>query len=160
MFVDEHAEALEADLLRFYGTDLLDWHRGRLSSRRLAVLVKHLPRDCALNRELHGEAAEWSIVEHLLAATVDHLAAANWMFASVNSAEDADPPELPVPVPRPEDGRLGRAGEERYGSTYRDGFGDGSEEEAEADDKFGEPGTPQPPASTTATPSQVARFFG
>ncbi|MFB7112973.1 hypothetical protein [Streptomyces sp. NPDC056190] len=81
--------------------DLLDWHRGHLSARRLAVLVKHLPRDSALNREVHGEAAEWSVTDHLLAAAVDHLAAANWMFACVNSAEDGDQPEPPAPVPRP-----------------------------------------------------------
>ncbi|MEU6222742.1 hypothetical protein [Streptomyces sp. NPDC047042] len=134
--------------------DLLDWHRGRLSSRRLTVLVKHLPRDCALNRELHGEAAEWSIAEHLLAATVDHLAAANWMFASVNRDEDADPPELPTPVRRPEDGKAGGAGEDRYGSE--DAF------PYYGDDTDGTETTPPPasPTSTTATPSQVARFFG
>lgn len=83
--------------------DLLDWHRGRLSSRRLAVLVKHMPRDSALLSETDGEAAEWSTTDYLLAAVVDHLAAANWMFASVHSDENADPPEQPVPVPRPGD---------------------------------------------------------
>ncbi|MFF3845275.1 hypothetical protein [Streptomyces sp. NPDC002328] len=81
--------------------DLLDWHRDRLSARRLAVLIEHLPRDSALNRDLHGEAAEWSVTDHLLAAAVDHLAAANWMFACVNTAEDGDQPEPPAPVPRP-----------------------------------------------------------
>lgn len=69
------------------------------------VLVKHLPRDSAVNRELHGEAAEWSVTDHLLAAAVDHLAAANWMFACVNTDEDAEPPERPEPVPRPGDDR-------------------------------------------------------
>jgi len=58
VFVDEHAEALEADLLHHYGVDLLDWHRGRLSTRRLSVLIRYLPRDSEVNRELHGEAAE------------------------------------------------------------------------------------------------------
>ncbi|MDT0610109.1 hypothetical protein [Streptomyces lancefieldiae] len=82
--------------------DLLDWHRGRLSSRRLAVLVKHMPRDSALAQELHGDGAEWGVTDYLLAAAVDHLAAANWMFASVNSDEDSEPPEPPVPVPRPD----------------------------------------------------------
>ncbi len=81
--------------------DLLDWHRGRLTSRRLAVLVKHMPRDSAVSRELDGDGAEWTVTDYLLAAAVDHLAAANWMFASVNTDEDADPPEMPVPVPRP-----------------------------------------------------------
>ncbi|MER6770543.1 hypothetical protein ACF1D2_11690 [Streptomyces bacillaris] len=83
--------------------DLLDWHRGRLTSRRLAVLVKHMPRDSAVSRELDGDGAEWTVTDYLLAAAVDHLAAANWMFASVNTDEDAEPPEPPAPVPRPGD---------------------------------------------------------
>lgn len=66
------------------------------------MLIKHLPRDSALNRDLHGEAADWSVTDHLLAAAVDHLAAANWMFACVNS-EEGEQPEPPVPVPRPGD---------------------------------------------------------
>lgn len=99
--MDEHAEALEADLLRHYGVDLLDWHRGRLSSRRLAVLVRHLPRDSVTLRELHGEAADWSVTDHLLASVVDQLAEANWMFATVNQDEHAESLEYPKPVPRP-----------------------------------------------------------
>ncbi|MCI3274973.1 DUF5361 domain-containing protein [Streptomyces cylindrosporus] len=81
--------------------DLLDWHRGRLSARRLAVLVRHLPPDSATLRELHGEAADWSVTDHLLAAAVDRLAEANWMFATVNRDEDTEPLEYPKPVPRP-----------------------------------------------------------
>ncbi|WUD73596.1 hypothetical protein OG937_18860 [Streptomyces sp. NBC_00510] len=81
--------------------DLLDWHRGRLSSRRLAVLVRHLPRDSATLRRIHGEAADWSVGDHLLAHVVDHLAEANWMFATVNRDEDAEALEYPPPVPRP-----------------------------------------------------------
>ncbi|MDX2814972.1 hypothetical protein PV410_20790 [Streptomyces sp. PA03-5A] len=81
--------------------DLLDWHRGRLSSRRLAVLVRHLPRDSATLRGVHGEAADWSVGDHLLANVVDHLAEANWMFATVNRDEDAEALECPQPVPRP-----------------------------------------------------------
>lgn len=81
--------------------DLLDWHRGRLTSRRLAVLVRHLPRDSSTLREIHGEAADWSAAEHLLAAAVDRLSEANWMFATVNRDEDAAPLDYPEPVPRP-----------------------------------------------------------
>lgn len=73
-----------------------------MSSRRLSVLVRHLPRDSAVGRELYGEAAEWSVGDHLLAAAVDHLAAANWMFSCVNAADDADRPDPPEPVPRPD----------------------------------------------------------
>ncbi|MEU3352667.1 hypothetical protein [Streptomyces sp. NPDC037389] len=82
--------------------DLLDWHRGTLSSRRLAVLVKHMPRDSAVNRDLHGEAVEWDASTHLLAALVDHAAVANWMTATINGGEDAEPIDYPEPVARPE----------------------------------------------------------
>jgi hypothetical protein len=99
--VTEHAEAIEADLLRHYGVDLLDYHRGRLSARRLRVLIQHLPRDAALVRAVHGEDAEWGLTEHLLAAAVDQLATGNWLFATAHTPEQASPPERPRPVPRP-----------------------------------------------------------
>lgn len=35
---------------------------------------------------------------------VDHLAVANWMFATVNRDEDTEPAPYPDPVPRPGDG--------------------------------------------------------
>jgi hypothetical protein len=92
---------VEADLLRFYGVDLLDYHRGRLTARRLRVLIRHLPKDAALVRAVRGEDVDWGLTEHLLAAAVDQLAAGNWMFAAVHTAEGADPPERPEPVPRP-----------------------------------------------------------
>ncbi|MEU1513974.1 hypothetical protein ABZ490_17740 [Streptomyces sp. NPDC005811] len=120
--------------------DLLDWHRDRLSARRLAVLVAQLPRDSALNRELHGDAAEWSVTDHLLAAVVDHLAAANWMFASVNS-DEGDQPDPPVPVPRPGDGSEPENAEEA--------------EDAEDPDEGKPGGAPLGPPS----PVQLARFF-
>ncbi|MFE4858143.1 hypothetical protein [Streptomyces sp. NPDC056670] len=44
---------------------------------------------------------EWDSTTHLLAATVDHLAVANWMTATINSGEDGDPLEYPEAVPRP-----------------------------------------------------------
>jgi hypothetical protein len=74
-----------------------------LSSRRLSVLVQHLPRDSATARELHGESADWSVTDYLLASVVDQLAEANWMFATVNRDEDSEPLEFPEAVPRPGD---------------------------------------------------------
>ncbi|MFI8941149.1 hypothetical protein [Streptomyces syringium] len=81
--------------------DLLDWHRGSLSTRRLSVLVKHMPRDSAVNRDLYGEAVEWDSSTHLLAAVVDHLAVANWMTGTINGGEDSEPLDFPEPAPRP-----------------------------------------------------------
>ncbi|WP_435851006.1 hypothetical protein [Streptomyces roseolus] len=106
------------------------------------VLIKHLPRDSALQRDLHGEAAEWSVTDHLLAAVVDHLAVANWMFSCVNSAEDGDTPEFPQPVPRP--------GAEE--DEEKDAEGSGADGAAGAPD-----GGEAPPA---VSPGQLARFFG
>ncbi|MCX5392554.1 hypothetical protein ABZY68_19710 [Streptomyces sp. NPDC006482] len=106
------------------------------------ALIKHLPRDSAVQRELHGEAAEWSITDHLLAATVDHMAMANWMFACVNTGEDSDPPEAPTPVPRP-------------GVPTEDE--DGTEDAADA-----VRGGESAPAEENPLPSHhaIARFFG
>jgi hypothetical protein len=92
---------VEADLLRYYRVDLLDYYRGTLSARRLRVLIKHLPRDSALVGELHGDTAEWGLAEHLLAGAVDELAVGNWLFVAANSDENADVPPRPRPVPRP-----------------------------------------------------------
>ncbi|MFF3333240.1 hypothetical protein ACFYWX_27430 [Streptomyces sp. NPDC002888] len=117
--------------------DLLDWHRERLTARRLSVLIRHLPRDSAVNRDLYGEAAEWSVTDHLLAAVVDHLAAANWMFACVNTAEDGDQPEPPAPVPRPGD------------TTPDQDPGHTSDGPSNASQDTGAP-----------SPVQLARFFG
>ncbi|RKS68975.1 hypothetical protein BZB76_6113 [Actinomadura pelletieri DSM 43383] len=68
----------------------------------MLVLIRHLPRDSALVRALHGEEADWGAVEHLLAAVVDHLAIGNWLFTSAHS--DSEPPR-PEPVPRPGEAR-------------------------------------------------------
>lgn len=92
---------MEADLLRFYRVDLLDYYRGKLSPRRLRVLIRHLPRESALARALHGDVVDWGLTEHLLAGVVDELAVGNWLFVTANSPEHADPPERPRPVPRP-----------------------------------------------------------
>ncbi|MFF5425887.1 MULTISPECIES: hypothetical protein [unclassified Streptomyces] len=99
------------------------------------MLIKALPRESALHRELHGESAEWSITDHLLAATVDHLAVANWMFQCVNGAEDGDQPDPPKPVPRP-------------------GI-DAEDEETEGQDGGAPPGE-----APEVSPHQLARFFG
>jgi hypothetical protein len=81
--------------------DVLDYHRDRLTARRLRVLIQHLPPDSALVRALRGESAEWGLTEHLLAATVDELAVGNWLFASAHAPENADAPERPRQIPRP-----------------------------------------------------------
>ncbi|MEU2231366.1 hypothetical protein [Streptomyces vietnamensis] len=99
------------------------------------VMIKHLPAEGAVQREIHGESAEWSLSDHLLAAVVDHLAAANWMFQCVNSSEDDETPDPPKPVPRP-------------GLTDEDGQEEQGEESAEEG------------AGPAVSPTALARFFG
>ncbi|MEX1655337.1 DUF5361 domain-containing protein [Streptomyces pseudovenezuelae] len=70
----------------------------------MRVLVEHLPSDSSFARAVHGEQADWTVTDHLLAAVVDHLAVANWMFATVHRDEDTEPAEYPEAVPRPSGG--------------------------------------------------------
>lgn len=68
----EHADAVEADLSRFYHIDYRDrWRfddegRRLLTLRMIAVRVKHLPRDSAVGRVLKIDPG-WSVTDYLLA---------------------------------------------------------------------------------------------
>lgn len=94
--VEEHGDALEADLQRFYQIELagLFTHPPTLSIRRLRVLVRHLPHDSATRRELEADDAGWSLNEHLLALVVDAVRAGNWQRGGGKGAK-------PKPIPRP-----------------------------------------------------------
>ncbi|GAA3136667.1 hypothetical protein GCM10010466_29350 [Planomonospora alba] len=96
----EHSPAVEADLARFYGVDLVDLYRGRISLRKVYSLVSSLPYDSATHKAVLGEAAAWGSIEHLLAATVDELRVSNWLFQRVNF-EQNPPTPAPEPLPRP-----------------------------------------------------------
>lgn len=63
--------------------------------QRFSVLVRHLPRDSAVNRAVYGEVVAWGAVEHLLADLRDLLIAANWQ----RSGDPKIP--RPEPIPRP-----------------------------------------------------------
>lgn len=58
---------MEADLLRFYRIDLLDFYRGTLSGRRLEILIRYLPITSALVTALNGGRTQWTTTDHLLA---------------------------------------------------------------------------------------------
>lgn len=45
---------IEADLL-FRGVDVHDWHTGKMSSRRLLILLEHLPDDSAFKMALNQD---------------------------------------------------------------------------------------------------------
>ncbi|WP_158716948.1 hypothetical protein [Streptomyces rimosus] len=107
----DYSDELEADLLDVFGLDLLDLWTGRLSLRRLHVLISSL-----LARQGSGalvaavdESAIWSHEAHILARISDALEAANWLYIQANSSEEnaLDPPEpmwrpgIPAPAAAP-----------------------------------------------------------
>lgn len=67
----------------------------RLSWVDLMVFIEHSPRESAMFRELNPEYAEWGVVEHLLAASVDALNVANWQRQGRKNSPK------PKPVKRP-----------------------------------------------------------
>ena len=94
-FVRSHADAIEADFQRFYGLDLWSDHSaGRLTLRRIAALVAHLPSDAATWVDVHGQHAAWSVTDDLLAAVLTALQGANWQRSGGKG-------QRPTPVTRP-----------------------------------------------------------
>ncbi len=114
----KHGEAIEYDLMRM-GIDLLDFFRGRLSPRRLWVLIKGLANDTSTltAQEVGGP---WNLETLLLAAAVDDLRLNNYILAAVNSSKGKNPLPLPKPIPRPgvED-KPSNTTVKKYGSTTK-----------------------------------------
>lgn len=109
MILRDHYEAIEYDLLTI-GIDLADLWQGRMSWRRLGVILRNLPADSAYStsvreattdeqweeiesevREHHGR---WSRSDFLLARTGDLIQHLIWM-----QTDRKTPP--PEPLPRP-----------------------------------------------------------
>ncbi|MET8702735.1 hypothetical protein ABZW10_28330 [Kitasatospora sp. NPDC004723] len=88
--------------MEHFGVDLLDLWRGRLSIRRVHVLITSLM--CKPGRSVllaaMDETAQWGTAEHLLARVSDALELSNYLFIRANSEESSDLP-LPEPIPRP-----------------------------------------------------------
>lgn len=93
-------------MLEFFGLDLMDLWRGRLSFRRIGVCIKSLMRKAGRSVLIQSldESASWTIQEHLLARVIDAQEASNYYFLMANSSEESqgDIP-TPEPVRRPGD---------------------------------------------------------
>lgn len=91
--IDEHAEALEYDLLTLgldsyrIGTPELDWWR-------LMAVVRNLPQGSAIHRAINGTDSMWGLTEHLLATIADALHMGNWQRGGGRGRR-------PRPIPRP-----------------------------------------------------------
>lgn len=78
--VVEYHEELESDLLK-QGVDLLDFWRGKITPRRMNLLIDHLPADSeakAKARPREAVAESWSTEAYLQALLVDMFGAANF----------------------------------------------------------------------------------
>lgn len=86
---------------RFYGLDLADVWRGRMTFRRLHTLLEFLPADSAFIyslAEVDEARARWSLSDLLLGAAVDTLNRLQWLYTEVHR----DPKKSPRPEPQPE----------------------------------------------------------
>jgi hypothetical protein len=61
------------------------------------LLVERLPPDSATVRSMQGEAATWSLSDHLMALVVDELRVANWQ----RTEDGHKGRRRPKPLPRP-----------------------------------------------------------
>lgn len=96
MIDDGHGEAIEADLQREYGLDLLDVFRGTLSPAKVMRLLGQLDERSALFASLAGnpEFRGWTPETRILADVWD-------LLARVNTGEKRKPPSYPRPTNKP-----------------------------------------------------------
>lgn len=96
-----YPEELEADLLEFFGVDLLDVWRGRLSLRRIGVLINSLIKKHGRSMLLQAmdPRAEWDEPTYLMARVSDALELSNFLFIKANFSQDENKEELPLPIP-------------------------------------------------------------
>lgn len=95
-FLEEHGGAVEADFQRYYNTRLSDLFNGKLSWRRLKILIDNLPIDSQTTCSVYGDKALWGTKEELLAICADALIAANWQRGGGKGRR-------PKPINRPYD---------------------------------------------------------
>lgn len=78
---------IEADLERYYRRDLCDLWRGRMTLRKLTVLMNGLPPESATVRALAGVTgplAGWTLAEVLAGRLVDEVAWLRWEWESAH----------------------------------------------------------------------------
>lgn len=98
----EHAEAIEADFARYYGTHLArDLGTERLTYRRFGVLLRRLPRESNYVQEIGGPSLAWTHTEHLLAAVVNELRVLDWHYLSAHTPKNSAKPKKPRFVEAP-----------------------------------------------------------
>lgn len=90
---DELCGCLEADLKRFYQTDLRDLYRSprTLTRRQVCVWLRHLPSDSALARRGYAGDTKPSLTEKLQVEMVNELRRVFWVIGTQNLKRVSDP---------------------------------------------------------------------
>ena len=57
----------------FRGVDIFDWHQGKMSSRRLLILLEHLPEDSAFKTAYRD--GDWPLQSQLATGALNELKA-------------------------------------------------------------------------------------
>lgn len=114
--LEEHGEAIEADLRQYYGVRLADLAGGRMTWRELRSLVRQLPPESRLVRRVSGdpEDLQWTLTPQLLAAVLDEVRVLTWQhrmeLRGKKAAGDPEPKQVPRPGVKSNDGaRFGGA---------------------------------------------------
>lgn len=98
-----HSDELEADLLMHFGVDLVDFWGGKLSLRRVGVLIRRLLAmhgRSAVSEAYLGEQAAWSNEAYIMADIRDSIEAGNYLFLSAHKSDGYRMPDF-KPYPRP-----------------------------------------------------------
>lgn len=99
----EHGDVIEADLQRHYRVDLVDLWRGRISLRKVRVLIDGLPADSRTANALAGadpSDPHWPLTDAILARLTDELAALRWEWGWAHTPKDkrSSYPKPPAPI--------------------------------------------------------------
>lgn len=87
--LSEHGYAVEADLRRYYGVDLLAFWRDEFTPRQVLVMLYHLPAESASAALLRDkpELQDWGLNAYLLGTVVDRLGELLYITTAVNTDE-------------------------------------------------------------------------
>lgn len=102
LIADGHGGALRSDFQRYYGLDLVDIWRGKLSPRRAWQLAEYLPPDSALSASLGGvlEHRSWTLEARLLAAIFNAIRIADYANIRVSGGKGSRPETINPPEPK------------------------------------------------------------
>ncbi|AKY02162.1 tail assembly chaperone [Streptomyces phage SF1] len=90
---------MEADLA-FRQVDLLDLWRGRITPRKLDVMIRGLPPDSATRIAMNGKEPLWSRTDYILADLIDSNNGVAWLVAN-QEVPVWKRGKYPDPYPRP-----------------------------------------------------------